>query len=71
MTTDEAERLVLAVLSEYEGTVRDHVRKIEEKQPAVADAYWRAVFDFRVKIVSEFEFLRLSLKQAKWAKDPG
>jgi len=71
MTTDEAERHVLFILGELEGTVREHIHRIEEKQPAVADAYWKAVFDFRVKVISEFEFLRLAIKQAKWAKDPG
>jgi len=71
MTTDETERLVLAVLSEYEGTVRDHVRKIEVRSPAQADAYWNTVWQFRIQILSDFEFLRLALRQAKYAKDRG
>jgi len=69
MTTEEMQRLMLAILGEYENTTREIVRDKEKYHPAVADAYWAAVWAFHMAVLNDWEFLVLSLKQAKYAKD--
>ena len=69
MKRDEVRQAFINILDSFEASSRRYLRKVETDRPAVADAQWNAIWEFRKEIMQAHDNLTMRLKQASQAKD--
>jgi len=71
MHIDELRKEIIKILEVYEDKVRHYCSKVEIDRPWVADALWDATWNFRLALLADINYYKLTMSKARYTKDPG